>query len=458
MPVGERAIKVKFTGDTTGITSAAKQGETAIGGWKQSFKGFASAIGAFAIANKVIDFGKDSVKAFSEAQESQERLEDAFKRFPKLADTNIGKLQDLNSQLALKTKFDDDAFASGQAVLAQFGLTGKQLESLTPLLADYAAKTGQDIPGAAGTLGKAFLGNTKALKELGISYHSTGDKAKDVTNITALLRKQVGGFAEQQGKTAAGQAAILGNQFGELQETVGSKLLPVLMTLAKILLGVIDFISKNAKVLGPLAAAIGIVVAATWLWNAAMAASPITLIVLGIAAIVVAIVYLERRFHLFSRAWNATWGFVKGDASAVVSWLSGVPGRIGGFFSGLGSLILAPFRWAFNRVADAWNNTLGSVGFSIPDWVPGIGGRGWSFPRMPYFHTGGVVPGIGETLAVLRGGEGVFTPEQMAAMGSGNVEVHVYIGDQELRGIVRTEVRESNRMLKRSVLAGVSTR
>ena len=61
-----------------------------------------------------------------------------------------------------KTKFDDDAFASGQAVLAQFKLSGKQIENLTPLLADYAAKTGKDLPTAAETLGKSFLGNTRA--------------------------------------------------------------------------------------------------------------------------------------------------------------------------------------------------------------------------------------------------------------------------------------------------------
>ena len=44
----------------------------------------------------------------------------------------------------------------------QFGLTGKQIEDLLPLVADYAAKTGKDLPDAATTLGKALLGNTRA--------------------------------------------------------------------------------------------------------------------------------------------------------------------------------------------------------------------------------------------------------------------------------------------------------
>lgn len=47
---------------------------------------------------------------------------------------------------------------------------------------------------------------------------------------------------------------------------------------------------------------------------------------------------------------------------------------------------------------------------------------------LPRYHTGGVVPGRGEQPAVLMGGEGVFTREQMAAMGGpGDVVVHVHV-------------------------------
>lgn len=198
--------------------------------------GLLAATGGAIAGAALLRFGKDSVSAFSEAQQAQVRLEDAFKRFPRLADTNIQSLRDLNTQLALKTRFDDDAFASGQAVLAQFKLTGTQLKAVTPLLADYAVKTGRDLPDAATTLGKAFLGNTRALKELGIKYKSTGDQAKDTAAIIDILRGKVGGFAEKEGKTAAGRAEILRNQFNELQEAIGSKLVPILTTVADVII------------------------------------------------------------------------------------------------------------------------------------------------------------------------------------------------------------------------------
>lgn len=208
--------------------------------WQAGAKSIALAGFAFGAVAKaagaVANVVKDSVAAYAEAEQSQLQLQDAFTRFPKLADTNIASLQELNSELMKKTKFDDDAIASGQAVLAQFNLTGKQLKSVTPLLLDYASKTGQDVPSAAGKLGKAFLGNTKALKELGINYKSTGDQAKDTENIIKLLSGAVGGFAEKEGKTAAGRAEILKNTFGEIQEEIGKKVLPVLMALGTFLL------------------------------------------------------------------------------------------------------------------------------------------------------------------------------------------------------------------------------
>jgi hypothetical protein len=195
-----------------------------------------------AIGVGVAKFGKDSVKAYVEAEQSQVRLQEAFRKFPKLADTNIGSLNKLNSALALKTKFDDDATASGQAVLAQFNLTGKQITQLTPLLQDYAAKTGKDLPAAASVMGKAFMGNTKALKAIGINYKSTGDAGKDFENIQRLVNEKVGGFAEKEGKSAAGQAAILKNQFGELQESAGKQLLPALLKVGGGLLKLVGWV------------------------------------------------------------------------------------------------------------------------------------------------------------------------------------------------------------------------
>lgn len=83
----------------------------------------------------------------------------------------------------------------------------------------------------------------------------------------------------------------------------------------------------------------------------------------------------------------------------VLSWFQSIPGRIGGFFSGVGELISRPFRAAFEWIQNAWNSTVGGKGFSIPDWVPGIGGSRFEIPRLAEGAT--VNPKRGGTLAIL---------------------------------------------------------
>ena len=213
-----------------------------VDGTKAKFTGFQKA--GLALAGSLVALGVASVKAFSDAQKSQDQLAFAFQKFPRLADISIKSLQDYDSALQKKTRFEDDTIASGQAVLAQFGLTGRQLKELTPLLLDYAAKTGQDLPAAAEALGKGLLGNGKALKAIGLNIKDTGTATGNYTQLVAGLRKQVGGFAESEGKTFAGQIAILKNQFNDLEETLGSKLVPILTTVVGALIATTEAFGK----------------------------------------------------------------------------------------------------------------------------------------------------------------------------------------------------------------------
>ena len=259
----DHGAKAGLKGLSTEAKEAAKR--------QDEFRAKAVLAGA-AVGAAIWKFGKDSVQAYVEAQGAQTRLQEAFRKFPKLADVSIGALQDYNAELAKKTRFDDDATSSGQAVLAQFGLTGRQIMAVTPLLQDYAAKTGKDLPAAAEDLGKAMLGQGRALKAVGINFVDTGTAGGNFNQIMGSLRQQVGGFAEAEGKTAAGQAEILKNQFGELQETAGQKLLPALISVGGELLKLVGFVSDNQRVIVPLAAGVAGVAAAVYAVNKAVGA------------------------------------------------------------------------------------------------------------------------------------------------------------------------------------------
>jgi phage-related protein len=120
-----------------------------------------------------------------------------------------------------------------------------------------------------------------------------------------------------------------------------------------------------------------------------------------------------------SNAISTAWGFISGvfeslkaGIEGVADFFSGVVGTIGDIFGRVVDMITAPFRTAFNFIADAWNNTIGSFSVTIPD-IPGLpfGGDTISFPEMPKFHKGGMVPGRPgvEVPAMLQAGEFVMS-------------------------------------------------
>jgi hypothetical protein len=218
-----------------------------------------------AVGASLVAFGATSIKAFSDSEAAQLKLNDAFDKFPKLSDTSTASLNKLNAEMQKKTRFDDEAYASAEATLAQYGLTGQQLTDLIPLVADFAAKTGTSVEDASGKIGKALLGQGRALKAVGIDFVDAGSTSANFTQIMGGLRAQVGGFAEKEGQTAAGKAEILKNQFGELQETVGSLLVPALSTLVGAITPVISGFNDLPKPVRDLTFVIGGLATATFL-------------------------------------------------------------------------------------------------------------------------------------------------------------------------------------------------
>lgn len=236
-------------------------GEDKSAGKSLSGLGVAAGLAFAAAGAAALKFGADSIAAFMEADREQAKLEDAYSRFPALADGNIVALRALNEEIQRKVGADADDIAGAQAVLAQYELNETQLRTMTPLLVDYATKTGKDLPTAAGLLGKALMGNARALKDLGIDFKATGDRGADFDAIVGLLDQKVGGYADSIPEVEKKQK-ILAASFGDLQESVGERLLPVIIDLVDRGQGLVDWASDNADVLIPLVTTAGLAAAA----------------------------------------------------------------------------------------------------------------------------------------------------------------------------------------------------
>lgn len=185
--------------------------------------------------------------------------------------------------------------------------------------------------------------------------------------------------------------------------------------------------------------------------NVAMTLNPIGLVVVAIAALVAGIVWLATQTTFFQDLWRVVWGFVTRTAQDFWAWFKKLPDMIGDAFKRVTDFIFAPFRAAFNLVSRAWNNTIGKLSWTVPGWVPGVGGNTISAPKLPTYHTGGVVPGApgSEQLALLQAGETVI-PAGQSAGSSVTVVAGGGAMDQVFLSALLKLLRENNLKLEKA--------
>jgi hypothetical protein len=210
------------------------------GGKQMSAFGVAARVGFAAAGVAALTFAAQSVKAYREQQVVLTQLQAALKRSPALIGATTQEFQKQATALQRLTGFQDEEILAVDTILSRFNLTAQQLHTVTPLVLDYARATGKDATDAAGMIGRALLGNARALKLVGINFKATGNTAKDATTIMEKLRLKVGGTAEAFGRTAAGKVEILKAELNDFQEVVGKLvsegLAPVLSVLNSVLI------------------------------------------------------------------------------------------------------------------------------------------------------------------------------------------------------------------------------
>lgn len=207
---------------------------------------------AFAVAAiAAVKFVSDSVKAYQEHEEALLKLQTTINNSPKLVGASTQAFEEQATALQNLTGFQDEEILKADAVIGRFDLTAEQLQKINPLILDYARATGQDAATAAGAIGKALLGNTRALKALGIEFTATGKRGQDFNTIVADLEGKVGGLAEAYGKTLPGQLAIAAAKFDDVKETVGKAVIPILsdlLDLVKPLIGVLQLVADHLDI------------------------------------------------------------------------------------------------------------------------------------------------------------------------------------------------------------------
>lgn len=127
-----------------------------------------------------------------------------------------------------RTGFDDGD--ARQALTNLTTTTGDYKESLDllPLAMDLARAKNMDLSAAADIVGKVAAGNTGILSRYGIVL----EEGATATEALGMMHERFAGQAEAYGKTYQGQMDILNGALGNLKETVGSAVLPIMTALA----------------------------------------------------------------------------------------------------------------------------------------------------------------------------------------------------------------------------------
>lgn len=180
-------------------------------------------------------------------------------------------------------------------------------------------------------------------------------------------------------------------------------------------------------------------------FNAVMALNPAVLIVAAIVALGAALVLAYQRSETFRNIVHAAFDKVKGIASAVMDFFKSIPEKLGALGQAIFDVLIWPYKTAFNMIAKLWNNTVGKLQFEVPDWVPGIGGKGFKMPQLPTFHSGGVIAGPrgAEVPVMALGGEEIRS--RHAPGGDRPLEVRVFIDGREIQqSLLRLQRQSGN--------------
>lgn len=289
------------------------------------------------------------------------------------------KLIEQAEATARLTGVDQNQIKQAQASLLTFGEIAKSADEMggafdraTQLTIDLAAAGFGSVETNAIQLGKALNDPIKGLsalsksgvtfteqeKELITTLVESGKQFEAQDMILKAIEKQVGGT----GEATANATDKLKVGFSQMAESIGQALLPLVEVVIPVMIGLFEFMGDHTGVVIGLGIALGtiaativaintvlkiqwawtqLVTAQQWLLNKAMAANPIGLIIVAVAALIAIFVVLQKKFDIIGKA-------IKGMKAAFDLAWDGI-------------------KWVINKIIDALNKVI-----SLLNKIPGI--------------------------------------------------------------------------------------
>lgn len=219
------AIRAEISQYTEGLRKADDITQRTTNAIEQKFRRLGSTIAALTGGVTIAAVMQQSVRAFSEAEQSALKLDSVLASMGRGTGELSLQLKMLAGQIQSEGIISDDEIIRGQAMLATFDtLATEMLPRATRVMADFAALTGGDARTAALLLGRASAGMTETLARYGIVLSEDVKKSGDFSRVLDEIEKKVGGMNKALGESASGQLVRFRNAWGEVLEAIGSVL------------------------------------------------------------------------------------------------------------------------------------------------------------------------------------------------------------------------------------------
>jgi hypothetical protein len=215
---------------------------------KKSTKAFGLA--AAASAAFAIKIGKDAVQAAIADQKSQVLLANSLRNTADASDIAIAGVEKYVTALQKQFSVVDDDLRPAMARLTAATGSISAAQSLMQTALDVSASSGANLEASVSAIIKATSGQFKGLKQLVPGLSNATIKSKDFAKALAEVNKETSGAAAKRAGTLEYRLAGLRIAFGEILESLGYALIPVLEKFAtivttKILPALDSFVQTN---------------------------------------------------------------------------------------------------------------------------------------------------------------------------------------------------------------------
>jgi len=196
--------------------------DKAVGKADKAFSALGKKFAAIFSVGAVIKFGKDSVKAFQDAEKEANLLR------TQLESINLGFASPFVNQyidnLALLSGVSGGVLTDAFNSLSQATEDVTTAQKLLNTALDISAGTSKDLRTVTSALQRAYLGETTALAKLRIGYTTADLKARDFDEVLAELQDKFQGSSAKAADTLAGKMARLTESVEQAKEAFGEGL------------------------------------------------------------------------------------------------------------------------------------------------------------------------------------------------------------------------------------------